>query len=230
MSATTDVIGAMRNSGFVLELHGDRLKVRVPPGCPTFYKDLLRSRKSEFIAALKEQQEEATQPSDLTDTERGTLIAMGLRWSYSPEDWDRLWSDCQDPAKRQAWLDTARLEQPPMPEQEDAESTITVRVEGSFGTGRMQFDMRVPAHRWDEAAFSGQIAAMPGAQFWRLDTPKCCSDCLHAQPTQHAALVRCDQRDDPPSCGMWWTDDMKVCREWAPISRTDTRGQTAITK
>lgn len=225
MSAATDVIGAMRNSGFVLELDGDRLKVRVPPGCPSFYKDLLRSRKSEFIAALKEQQEEATQPADLTDTERGMLIAMGLRWQYSAEDWQTLWDACRDPAQRASWLHIAESERPPTTEQEDLEPSVHVRIEGRFGTGRMKFDMRVPLDRWNEYTFAEQIAAMPGAQFWRLDTPKTCSDCRHARPTSHPALVDCDQRGDPPACGYWWQDDMKVCREWAPTASTDIKIQ-----
>ncbi|QXP89109.1 hypothetical protein [Methylococcus capsulatus] len=226
MSATTDIIQAMRNSGFVLELAGDRLKVRVPPGCPSFYKYLLRNRKSEFIAALKEQQAEFAQPTELSDTERGLLIAMGLHWQYSADDWAQLWSDCRDHEQRANWLRIAESEQPPAPKQGDTELAVTIRIEGNFGTGRMQFDMGVPLDRWNEQKFSEQIAAMPGATWWQLDQPKRCADCRHAQPTQHTALVTCGAgREDYPACGAFWDSDPKPCNQWAPSA--NTHGQTA---
>ncbi|MDD2768713.1 MAG: hypothetical protein PHT19_08260 [Methylococcus sp.] len=169
---------------------------------------------------------------DLSDDERGLLIAMGLRWGYTPEDWSHLWSNCQDPAKRAAWLATAESEQPAAaPEPEEAEPAVTVRIEADIGSGMKQFNMRVPIGRWDEQKFSDQIAAMPSASWWRLDTPKRCADCRHAQPTQHDALVRCGAgREDYPNCGAWWRDDPKPCREWAPANRTNTRGHKSETE
>jgi len=175
----------------------------------------------------------ANDSADLTDHERGLLIAMGLRWSYSPEDWAQLWNDCQDPAKRAAWLDTARLEQPPMPEPDDLEPTITIRVEADVGTGRKRFNMRVPLDRWDEAAFSGQIAKLNCASWWKLGEPRRCSDCRHQKRTSHPALVTCSSPEGDhhfPAAGGHWDTDERMCRAWAPISYINIHGQKADTE
>lgn len=170
-------------------------------------------------------QPDAQPPADLTDHERGLLVQMGMRWGYTPEDWDRLWSACLDHEQRANWLRIAQDEAPGQEQPDDQEPSITVRMEGSFGSGRKQFDIRVPLDRWSEQKFSEQIAATPGAQFWRLDTPKTCASCRHAQPTQHVALVRCGAgREDYPACGAFWDSDPKPCRSWAPAANTSTQG------
>jgi len=161
---------------------------------------------------------DAQPPADLSDDERGLLIQMGLHWGYSPADWQALWTDCRDPEQRANWLRIAESEQPPAPEQEDWDPAVIVRIEGDIGSGMKQFDLAIPTHRWDEQRFDEQVSRLTDALWWRLDQPKRCADCRHARTTQHPALVRCDQRDDPPSCGMWWSTDPKMCSAWAPAA------------
>ncbi|WP_367025187.1 hypothetical protein ABZN20_10285 [Methylococcus sp. ANG] len=175
------------------------------------------------------------QLADLTDAERGLLVAMGLRWGYTPEDWSRLWADCQDPAKRAAWLATARLEAPSQDQDgaEDLEPSIVIRIEANIGTGRKVFDLGMPAHRWDEAAFAEQIAAMPGARWWRLGQPRTCASCRHQERTTHPSLVTCANPEGDhhyPAAGAHWDTDERMCRAWAPTSSTDINGQTADTE
>jgi len=228
----------MEQYGIALSLDGYQLKARIPPGYPAYLKDLMRSRKPEFIAALKETEQgrpDAQPPADLTDHERGLLVQMGLRWGYTHEDWIRLWADCQDPAKRAAWLATARLEAPSQDQDgaEDQDPAVVVRIEGDIGSGRKVFDLRVPLGRWDEAAFDEQVSRLTDARWWRLDRPKTCASCRHQKRTSHPALIACSSPEGDhhyPAAGGHWDTDERMCRSWAPTSHTSTHGQTASTE
>lgn len=106
---------------------------------------------------------------------------------------------------------------------------VVVRIEATFAkSGRVQFDLSVPELRFDEERFAEQVARLTDASWWRLDQPRTCADCRHAQPTAHSALVDCDQRTDQPACGYWWSTDPKMCSAWAPSA--NTHGQKASNK
>ncbi|WP_367025165.1 hypothetical protein ABZN20_10135 [Methylococcus sp. ANG] len=109
---------------------------------------------------------------------------------------------------------------------------VLVRIEATFAkSGCVRLDLEIPEQRFDEERFDEQVSRLTDASWWRLDTPKTCSDCRHAQPTQHTALVTCGAgREDYPACGAFWDSDPKPCNQWAPAANTSTNGQTAITK
>ncbi|MGI2326098.1 MULTISPECIES: hypothetical protein [unclassified Methylococcus] len=250
MNAAAKFIEQISAAGISISAEGDALAITPASKLTAEQRTFIREHKTDLLTELQavrasEAVLEPCQPgadievandaggTDLTDDEHSLLVQMGLHWGYSPADWQTLWDACQDPAQRANWVRIAESERPPAPDVDDPEQSITVRVEADIGAGRKRFDMLVPLDRWDEAAFSGQIAKLNCASWWKLGEPRRCSDCRHQKRTSHPALVTCSSPEGDhfyPGAGGHWGTDERMCRGWAPTSRTDTRGQTASTE